>query len=97
MSSLAAAMHLSQSWFRAGCRKTVLRLVESMREHWEHSAPWNFEDVDLSVFSITDLDDGGLAFLVWGSAKEPQVWQYSGQAEQRFEDVRSWLLWLVEA
>jgi len=69
--------------------------IKSMRENWENSAPWLYSDDKLSVISVSNENDGGFTLLVWiDETKEPEVWRYSGQCEQKFSDLFHWLQWL---
>ena len=66
----------------------------SLREHWEGSAPMQFSDDKLSIFSATGSNPEEVTYLVWSGSDEPELWVYSGWDEHRFRDFGDYLEWL---
>jgi hypothetical protein len=51
----------------------------------------------LSLFSVSSLADGDLAYLVWPIKKvKPQVWHYLGQSETKYPNLVSYFRFLCE-
>lgn len=69
---------------------------KDMRENWEGSAPQQFSDSQIGLFSYSVTNADVMTYLVWGpSEKEPQIWRYSGMQEDRFDDILHFLKWLA--
>jgi hypothetical protein len=77
-------------------KKRLKAVVDSHRQHWEGSAPATVPPDRLSVFSISNLDDDDLTYLVWANQRshEPQLWSYSGQHESRYKNLETYLEYL---
>ena len=78
--------------------KYFRRWIDVMRRNWEGSAPQLYPDNQISLFAIEDRENGDYVLLVWVTpdAIEPQIWCYTGQSEQIFENLAQYFLWLVE-
>jgi hypothetical protein len=64
----------------------------ALRRHWDDSAPMQYGDAQLSVFSYTDGVPENLTYLVWPSnASEPEVWDYSGYQQHRSKHLADYL------
>jgi hypothetical protein len=77
-------------------KKRFKAIVESHAQHWEGSAPATYPHDRLSLFSIGSLDDANLTYLVWANSRsrEPQLWAYSGQHEDRYENLAEYVEFL---
>ena len=92
--------YLSPAEIRATVKGVRLKaIVASHREYWDESAPMKFVDSQLSVFAvINNLDDGDLIYFVWPTtdSAEPELWEYFGQSETRYEDLGAYLEKILE-
>ena len=72
----------------------IKKIVRTHREYWDDSAPMQFQNSQLSLFAlIGHPDDGDLIYLVWREAEtaEPELWEYFGQSETRYQDLEDYL------
>lgn len=70
---------------------------QSLREHWDASAPMQYDDSILGLFAVSLGADMGLTYLVWcnGNYSEPQLWLYTGMEEKRFANLVEFLDWCL--
>lgn len=79
----------------------VQSLHQSLRTHWERSAPMLFPDDHLGLFGVSPGDPSALTYLVWTNDRpkkqglEPQLWLYSGMSEVKFADLAELLRWCL--
>ncbi|WP_230661385.1 hypothetical protein [Psychrobacter sp. I-STPA10] len=68
---------------------------KTMAEDWENSAPQIFSRFDVSLLSTVNEDDGDYCLIVWQDEKiEPEIWKYSGQHEQVFNNLYDFFVWM---
>jgi hypothetical protein len=83
-----------ERWMR---KRMVRSYHKSLREHWENSAPMLFADHDLTLFAVTQDVPDNLVYLVWqGAEEEPEVWSYLGMNAHKFNNLASYLTWLLK-
>ena len=78
-------------------KRVVRRIHDSLREHWEGSAPMAYPDDRLTLFGVTDGVPDALTYLVWRQdGHEPEVWAYSGQYDHKFRHLEEFIRWQLE-
>ena len=77
----------------------LLQNHRGLREHWEGSAPMQFDDRCLGVFAVDPNLSTDVIYLVWqnGDEQEPELWLYCGMEEKRFSDLSEFLAWCLSA
>ena len=73
--------------------KKVMKHIRSHRDHWEGSAPAQFEFDRLSLFALSRDNPESHMYLVWPEQEkgEPELWTYSGQSERKFKDLKAYV------
>ena len=66
----------------------------SLRDHWEDSAPMLYPDKCLTLFGITEGVPEHRVYLVWkNEGKEPELWSYMGMEVLEFKNLEKFLKW----
>ena len=77
---------------QATVNEEVLSTHNSLREHWEGSAPMQFSDRQLSVFAKQRQALDGITYFVWPDDRvEPEIWQYASMQENRYANLAEWI------
>ena len=73
--------------------ETVMKHIRSHRDHWNGSAPAQFEFGRLSLFALSRANPESHMYLVWPAKErgEPELWTYSGQSERKFKNLQAYV------